>query len=112
MIGKVSPLVCGAVLLVFGSLHAQQKPAIEVASATYGLNVSESALGNATKYVKSACDGKRSCHFAIKNAAATIAERTSRKSNDFDVVYHGENVKKGHINGDATDKIILLTCTD
>ena len=63
MIGKVSPLVCGAVLLVFGSLHAQQKPAIEVASATYGLNVSESALGNATKYVKSACDGEEELPF-------------------------------------------------
>jgi len=56
---------------------------------------------------------KRSCHFAIKNAAATIAERPSRKSKDFDVVYHfGEKVKKGHIDGDATDQIILLTCAD
>jgi len=94
-------------------LDAQHKPTIEVSSASYGLNITERALGNATKYIKSACDGKRSCNFAVKVAANAITDSALGKSNDFDFVYRcGDNVKRGHIARDSTKKIVLLTCTD
>jgi hypothetical protein len=115
-IGKTSKTLfvgCGFVLSICAGLHGQQKPTIEVSSASYGLNINKRALGNATKCVKSACNGKRSCNFAIKDAASTIASLSSSKSNDFDYVYRcGDKVKKGHIDGDSTDKIVLLSCAD
>jgi hypothetical protein len=100
-------------LLVCGASWAQQKPAIEVYSASYGLNVSKHALGNATRWVSSACDAKRSCNFAVKDAARKISDTAPGRPNDFDVVYHcGENVKRGHINAESRNKIVLLTCAD
>ncbi len=115
-IGKTTKTLfvgCCFVLSVCGGLHGQQKPTIEVSSASFGLNISKRALGNATKYVKSACNAKRSCNFAVKDAASKIADLSSSNSKDFDYVYRcGDKVKKGHIDGDSTDKIVLLTCTD
>ena len=55
-------------------LRAQDKPGITVTSASYGFNVSRSAAGNATAYVKSACDGKRSCSIKVKDFISTIAD--------------------------------------
>ena len=101
-------LVCGA-----STSRAQQKCAIEVFSASYGLNVSKQALGNTTRWVSSACDAKRSCYFAVRDAARKISDAASGKSSDFEVVYRcGENVKKGHINAESSNKIVLLTCAD
>jgi hypothetical protein len=112
-ITKMLLVGCGSVLLVCGGLHGQQKPTIEVSSASYGLNVSKHAQGNATKYVKSACNAKRSCNFAVKDAASRIAGLASTKFNDFEFVYRcGDKVKKGHVDGNSTNKIILLTCAD
>jgi hypothetical protein len=100
-------------LLLCGASRAQQKSAIEVFSASYGLNVSKHALGNATRWVSSACDAKKSCYFAVKDAARKIFDTAPGRSNDFDVVYRcGENVKKGHINAESRNKIVLLTCAD
>ncbi len=111
---RTAPLVaCGSTLLLCAGVHAQHKPTIEVASASYGLNITERALGNATKYIKSACDGKRSCNFAVKVVANAISDSALGKSNDFDFVYRcGDNVKRRHIDGDSTKKIVLLTCAD
>jgi hypothetical protein len=113
MILRTLFVACGSVLLLCEGVHAQQKPTIEVSSASYGLNVSDRALGNATEYVKSACDAKRSCNFAVKCAASAIADPASGKSKNFDFVYRcGNRVKKGHIDGDSTGKTVLLTCAD
>jgi hypothetical protein len=113
MISKTLFVTCGSFVLLCGGVHAQPKPTIEVSSASYGLNVSNRALGNATEYVKSACDAKRSCSFAVKCAANAIADPTSGKPKNFDFVYRcGDRVKKGHIDGDSTDKTVLLTCAD
>jgi len=102
--------------LVFcGSLCAQEqdKPTIRVSSASYGLNTGRHALGNATKYVRSACDTKRSCNFAVKDAATALADPPPGKPTEFDVVYHcGDKVKKGHLEGESKDKILLLSCAD
>ena len=106
---------CGLVLAFCGSLSArgQDKPAIRVSSASYGLNVSKHALGNATKYVRSACDTKRSCNFAVQDAATAVADPAPGKPKEFDVVYHcGNKVKKDHIDGESKDKILLLSCAD
>ena len=53
---------CGPALLPIAGLRAQQKSTIEVILASYGLNLSSTALGNMTKWVKSDCDMKRSWH--------------------------------------------------
>ena len=113
MRSKTPLIASGYLLLVCGSLHARQKPTIEVASASYGLNSSNRALGNATEYVKSACDAKRSCIVAVKCAANAIADPAPGKSKNFDFVYRcGDRVKEGHIEGDSTNKSVLLTCAD
>jgi hypothetical protein len=114
MIGKRLLVACWSILLVCVGLYAQRKPTIEVSSASYGLNISQRAYGNATKYVKSACDAKRSCNFAVKDAASVFAESAPSKSpKDFDFVYRcGERIKKRHIPGDSTGKVVLLTCAD
>jgi hypothetical protein len=113
MIRKTVFFACGSVLLVIASLRAQPKPTIEVFSASYGLNLSSAALGNVTKWVKSACDTKRSCFFAVKYAADAFAERSSHESKDFDFVYRcGDKVKNGHVDGDSRRKTVLLTCAD
>lgn len=108
-------VVCGLVLSFCGSLRAQEqdKPAIQVVSASYGLNVSKRAQGNATKYVRSACDAKRSCNFAVKDAATGVADPAPRQGKEFDVVYHcGTKEKKGHLDAESKDKILLLSCAD
>jgi hypothetical protein len=112
---KAQLAACGLVLACCGSLLAQtqDKPIIRVASASYGLNVSEHALGNATKIVRSACDTKRSCNFAVKDAATALADPAPGQAKEFDVVYHcGKRVKKGHLNAESKDKILLLSCAD
>jgi hypothetical protein len=106
-------VACAFALSICGALCAQEKPTIEVSSASYGLNVNKHALGNATKSVKSACDAKRSCNFAVKDAAGKFTDAATEKSRDFDFVYRcGDRVKKGHIAGESKDKIVLLTCAD
>ena len=104
---------CGLVLVFCGSLCAQDKPAIRVVSASYGLNATKAALGNVTKYVKSACDGKRSCEFKVKNIVKEIADPAPEQWKDFDVVYRcGEKEKTGHASGKTKDKTVLLSCAD
>jgi hypothetical protein len=113
MTSKTLLVASGSFLLFLWGVRAQQKPTIEVSSASYGLNSSKSALGNATEYLKSACDAKRSCIFAVKDAASAIGNSALGKSKDFDFVYRcGDKEKKGHIDGDSTGKALLLTCTD
>ena len=113
MISKTLLIACGSFLLFSGVASAQQKPTIEVSSATYGLNSNKSGLGNATEYLKSACDAKRNCVFAIKNVTSATADSALGKSKDFDFVYRcGDKVKEGHIDGDSTGKAALLTCAD
>lgn len=110
---KIVFFTCGSVPLFISSLFAQQKPTIEVSSASYGVNLSKSASGNATKWVKSACDTKRSCFFAVKYAADAFEKRSSHEPKDFDFVYRcDDKVKKGHVNGDSRRKSVLLTCAD
>jgi hypothetical protein len=106
-------VACGFAFSLCGALCAQEKPTIEVSSASYGLNVNKHASGNATKYVKSACDTKRSCNFAVKNATSKNAGSVQEKPRDFDFVYRcGDKEKTGHITGESKQKIVLLTCTN
>lgn len=112
---KAHLVVCGLAVWFCASLRAQEqdKPAIRVASASYGLNVSGQARGNATKYVKSACDAKRSCNFAVKDVATAVVDPAPGHAKEFDVVYHcGAKEKKGHLDAEAKDKIVLLSCAD
>jgi hypothetical protein len=106
-------VACGSVLLAVTGLHAQQKPAIRVFSASYGVNLTTAASGNATRYVKSSCDAKRSCFFAVKFAEDAFPERSSHKPKNFDFAYYcGDKLKKGHVGGESKRKILLLTCAD
>jgi hypothetical protein len=105
--------VGGCGLLLCGILCAQDKPTIQISSASYGLNVDKRAAGNATKCLSSACNGKRSCDFAIRDAAKATADDTPYKYKDFDFSYRcGSQVKKGHIGGNARSKTIMLSCAD
>ena len=100
-------------LLVAAALYAQDKPAIEVSSASYGINTTRRASGNATDYVKSACDGKRSCQISVKDLASKITDPSPGKAKDFQFVYRcGDRRKRGRIEADATDKTALLSCAD
>jgi hypothetical protein len=58
---KATLAVSAGILLVCGILHAQEKPTIEVSYATYGLNASERAEGNATGYLKAPCEAELPC---------------------------------------------------
>jgi hypothetical protein len=109
----VKLLVGGATLLACSVLLAQEKPGIEVSSASYGLNVSRHAAGNATDYVKSACNEKRSCQVAVKDIASKVADPGPGKSKDFEFVYRcGGKRKRGRLEPEAADKIALLSCAD
>jgi hypothetical protein len=93
-------------------LYAQDKPGIAVTSASYGVNVSRKAAGNATAYVKSACDGKRSCEIKIKELASTIADPAPGKDKDFEFVYKcGASRKRGRVDAEAAGKT-ALSCAD
>lgn len=112
MRNRVRFAVMGCALMLGGVLCAQQQPTIHVSSASYGLNVDKRAAGNATKCLSSACDGKRSCTFAIRDAAKAAKDSTPYKYKDFDFVYRcGEKVKEGHISN-SHSKTILLSCAD
>ena len=93
--------------------YAQDKPVMEVTSASYGLNTTRRASGNATDYVKSACDGKRSCQISVKDLSSKITDPSPGKPKDFQFVYRCGGVRKyGRIEADATDKTALLSCAD
>lgn len=112
MRNRVRFAVAGCVLILGGALCAQQEPTIQVSTASYGLNVDKRAAGNATKCLSSACNGKRSCTFAIKYAAKAAKDTTPYKYKDFDFVYRcGDKVKEGHISN-SHSKTILLSCAD
>jgi hypothetical protein len=92
---------------------AQDKPGVTVTSASYGLNVSRNAAGNATAYVKSACDGKRSCTIKVKDLVSTITDPAPRKDKDFEFAYRcGSTRKSGKLDAEAADKTALLSCAD
>jgi hypothetical protein len=113
MKNKAKLAVWASVLLACGVLQAQEKLAIEVSYATYGLNASERAIGNATGYLKAACDAKRSCLVAVKDVASTVGDPSPGESKDFDFVYRcGGREKKGHLTGESRGKLTLLTCSD
>lgn len=98
---------------VAAASYAQDKPVMEVTSASYGLNTTRRASGNATDYVKSACDGKRSCQISVKDLSSKIADPSPGKPKDFQFVYRcGSFRKHGRIEPDATDKTALLSCAD
>jgi hypothetical protein len=106
--------VAGCVLLlsVGGLLCAPQHPTIQVVIASYGLNVDKRAAGNVTKCLSSACNGKISCTFAVKDAAKAANDTTPYKYKDFDFVYRcGNQTKEGHFHN-SHSKIILLSCAD
>src|SRR5688500_12446075 len=48
---------------------------IEVGTAAYGLNAAANQAGNATEYVKAACNGKVNCPFQIQDAAGKIGDK-------------------------------------
>ncbi len=60
---------------------------IEVSTASYGLNCSNAAEGNATPYVKKTCDGKHTCSFAVRDAASNIGDQCPGVPKDFRVTY-------------------------
>ena len=104
--------IAGWALMLGGILCARQEPTIQVSTASYGLNVDKHAAGNVTKCLSSACNGKRSCTFAVKDAAKAAKDTTPYKYKDFDFVYRcGNQVKEGHISN-SHSKIILLSCAD
>jgi hypothetical protein len=101
------------VLTIASVSLAQEKPVIQVLSASYGLNTMHRAGGNATEYVKSACDGKRSCQISVKDLASKITDPSPGKAKDFQFVYRcGNHSKRGHFDADAADKTALLSCAD
>lgn len=104
--------ITGCALLLAGILCAQEHPTIQVANASYGLNVDKRAAGNATKCLSSACDGKTSCNFAVKYAAKAASDHSPYRYKDFDFEYRcGERIKVGHVSK-SHGKIILLSCAD
>jgi len=103
---------CVFLLGVGGLLCAQQEVTIRVVSASYGANVDKRAAGNVTKCLGSACNGKRSCRFAVKDAAKAANDSTPYKYKDFDFVYRcGDKTKEGHYHN-SHSKTILLSCAD
>jgi hypothetical protein len=52
MISKTLLIACGSFLLFCGGASVQQKPTIEVSSATYGLNSSKSWVGERNRVHK------------------------------------------------------------
>jgi hypothetical protein len=114
--------VTGAALLVVGGLYAQEQPksvgekgTIEVSSASYGLNRMANAAGNATKYLKEACDGKTSCNFPVYQAANKIGDHSPGQTKDFDYDYLcGDEPKKGNIGrgvDESSGQTAFLTCS-
>ena len=84
---------------------------IEVIEASYGKNRRSDASGNATKYLKEACDGRRTCGFAVSRAATPIGDIAPDHTKDFDFAYLcGDRVKKGHIQGESVGEMAFLSC--
>ena len=84
---------------------------ISVTEATYGLNRGFHQRGNATHYVKGECDGRRSCDFAVSQAASQLGDPDPRAAKSLDVKYRcGKAEKTGHVDGDANVMSIALTC--
>ncbi len=69
------------------TIEVSPRASIQVSTASYGLNCSNAAEGNATPYVKKACDGKRSCSFAVQDAASNISDPCPGVPKDFRVTY-------------------------
>jgi hypothetical protein len=106
-------ILAATVLVSCSLLHAQDKPGITVASATYGSNMNRKASGNASAYVKSACDGKRSCQISVKDLATKIADPSPGNKKDFEFSYRcGSMRKHGHLDPEAAEKTALLSCAE
>ena len=85
---------------------------IEVSTASYGLNCSTAAEGNATPYVKKACDGKRSCSFAVRDAASNIGDHCPGVPKDFRVTYvcDGGRENSAFVSPEAAGATAFLIC--
>jgi hypothetical protein len=93
------------------SSQQESGPTIDVSEASYGKNRGNNQTGNATQYVKRACNGKRTCAFAVQNAAGQIGDHSPGQTKDFDVTYLcGDDLKETHVEGESVGKTALLTC--
>lgn len=93
--------------------HNQGDDKIAVSDASYGVNCRNDQAGNATDFVKSDCDGKRSCSFPVQHAAGKIGDNCPGTKKDFDWTYVcGDKEKKGHLDGEANGKTAFLTCAN
>ena len=77
------------------------------------MNAGLNLAGNATEYLKPACDGQASCGFAIDQAASHIGDPKPGVPKDFDYFYRcGDRLKGGHIQGEASTQTAPLSCED
>ncbi len=108
---RVFALVAAGLMFTLSTAKAAGEATIEVSEASYGLNRGNNQAGNATDYVKKACDGKRSCSFPVQNAAGKIGDHFPGKTKDFDVTYIcGDEQKTVNVPGEAVGKSAFLTC--
>jgi hypothetical protein len=110
-------------MVVAGGLYAQElsglrleavqsnQDTIEVLEASYGKNRKKEHGGNATKFVKEACDKKRSCNFPVSTAASALGTQAPGETKDFEYFYLcGNRQKEGKIEAEANGKTATLTC--
>jgi hypothetical protein len=94
-----------------GPLAESPQATIEVSTASYGLNCSNAAEGNATPYVAKACDGKRSCSFAVRDAASNIGDYCPGVPKDFRVTYVcGDRENSAFVSPEAAGATAFLIC--
>jgi hypothetical protein len=85
---------------------------IIVTSASYGGNCNSLATGNATKSLKSACDGKTACDYKISTATFE-PDPCSGTHKDFDYNWScsgNSDAKNGRIPGEASGSSASLSC--
>ena len=90
-------------------------PTIHVSVATYGSDIGIAA-GNATSLVRSACDGRTSCNYAISNAAALggPGDPAPGYSKEFLVQWSctdGSGTRTKVVAAEAAGKVVTLDCT-
>ena len=84
---------------------------ISVSEASYGLNRGNNQAGNATDFVKRACDGEPICLFSVAKAASQIGDHFPGQTKDFDVTYLcGDESKTAHVDGESVGQAATLTC--
>jgi hypothetical protein len=111
-VGKVGFITLALGIMVVRVATADDTAKISVTSATYGGNVDAThAAGNATSYLKSACDGHSDCAYTID--WHIIGDPFVGSLKDFEVQYicGAGAIKRSHVDPEAgTGKTVQLHC--